>query len=89
MASEDTLVKYPATQFIAIDCAIGTAVNTGAVLYSTTGQLPSATVDVTKDANGKYHVTIKDSVTLVKNVVTGGGIPDAAASYKLVIDNAY
>ncbi|MBN9382293.1 MAG: hypothetical protein J0H74_16100 [Chitinophagaceae bacterium] len=89
LASEDTLVKYLGTKFITIDCTVGIAVNTGAVMYSTTGQLPSATVDVSKDPDGKYHVTIKDSVTLIKNIVTGGGIPGAASSYKLEINNAF
>jgi hypothetical protein len=89
LASEDTLAKYPAIRFITIDCTIGTAVNTGAVMYSTTGQLSSATVDVTKDSDGKYHVTLKDSVQLVKNVVVGNGISGAASSYGVTIDNAY
>ena len=81
LAAEDTLVKYTGTRFITIDCTVGIAVGTGAVLYSTTGQLPSATVDVSKDSDGKYHVTLKDQVTLIKKVATGGGIPGAASSY--------
>lgn len=89
LVAEDTLVKYTAARFITIDCTIGTAVNTGAVMYSTAGQLPSATVDVSLDSAGKYHVTLKDSVTLIKNVVTGGGIPGAASSYGLTINNAF
>lgn len=88
IANTQAMVASPGVKILAVDCTIGTAVNTGAILYSPVGD-SGITADVTLDTNGKYHITLSTPVVLAKNVVTGGGIPGAADSYSLTINNAY
>lgn len=88
LAPTEVVVANPGARFINIDCTIGTAVNTGAVLYSLAAS-SGVTADVTKDSNGKFHVTVSTPVTLTKKIVVGGGIADAKGTYDLTIKNAY
>lgn len=88
IAPTEVLVANPTVRFINIDCTIGTAVNTGALLYGAPGNT-NVTANVTKDGNGKYHVTLTNAVTLKKQVATGGGISGALDTYPLTIRNAF
>lgn len=88
LTSEDLMVASPGTKLMQVDCTIGTAVNTGAILYSSDVN-SATTADVTIDTDGKYHITIANPVVLVKNVTVGNGIPGAATSYSLTVNNAY
>lgn len=78
----------PTVRYMALMCTVGTAVSTGAVNYSATAT-SGGTADVTVDANGKFHVSISTPVTLIKTLVTGGGIAGAPESYSLTVNNAY
>ena len=78
----------PTVRYMTLLCTVGTAVTTGAVNYSAT-ETSGGTAEVTVDSNGKYHVNITTPVTLVKTLVTGGGIPGAPATYTLTVKNAY
>lgn len=85
LGTTEAMVTNPGSKIITIDCTIGTAVNTGAVLYDS----PSGgTAEVTKDSNGKFHVTVSTPVTLTKKITTGGGIPAAKDSYQFTLKNA-
>lgn len=88
LANSTIMVSNPGSKILAMSCTIGTAVNTGAVMYTPSGN-STATADVTKDKEGQYHITLSTPVVLTKDVVVGGGIPDAADSYSITIDNAY
>lgn len=88
ITSEDLMVSSHGTKLMQVNCTIGTAVNTGAILY--TSDINSAgTADVTIDTDGKYHITIAKPVVLVKSVTVGNGIPGAANSYSLTVNNSY
>jgi len=84
LGTTEAMVSNPASKIINIDCTIGTAVNTGAVLYDS---VSGGTAEVTKDSNGKFHVTVTTPVTLTKKVSTGGGIPAAKDSYQFTLKN--
>jgi hypothetical protein len=78
----------PGIKYMNISCAIGTAESAGSLNYILSGN-SGKTADVTLDANGKYHVTLTNPVTLIKNGVLGNGIPGAADTYNLTINDAY
>lgn len=78
----------PRAKILAMSCTIGTAVNTGAVMYTPPGN-STATAEVTKDKDGQYHITLSTPVVLTKDGVVGGGIPDAADAYLITVNNAY
>lgn len=88
LTSDENEVANKGSMVMQVNCTIGTAVNTGAILYSTDNN-SGGTADVTIDADGKYHITISKPVVLVKNVVVGGGIDGAKDAYSLSVDNAY
>lgn len=88
LTSEEAMVSNTGTKLMEVNCTIGTAVNTGAILYAS--DINSAgTADVTIDTDGKYHITIAKPVVLVKSTTVGNGIPGAANSYSLTVNNAY
>ncbi|MFB6453889.1 hypothetical protein ACE38W_01360 [Chitinophaga sp. Hz27] len=87
IGTTEMMVANPGTPILNISCTVGTAVNTGAVMYNCVNN--GGTAEVTKDANGKFHVSIKSAVTLEKGVVVGGGIADAKASYSFTLNNGY
>ncbi|WP_354359558.1 hypothetical protein [Pedobacter sp. UYP30] len=89
LGNTELLVSNPGTKILDVSCTIGTAVNTGATLYTPNALSTDVTADITKDANGQYHVALSKPVTLFKDVVVGGGVPNAANSYELTINNAY
>ncbi|WP_143307431.1 hypothetical protein [Chitinophaga vietnamensis] len=89
LGTTEAMVANPGSRIIVIDCTIGTAVNTGSLLYSYFATGATATADVTKDSNGKFHVTMSAPVTFKKNIAVNGGIPDAKDTYDLTINNAY
>ncbi|WP_212005674.1 hypothetical protein [Chitinophaga sp. HK235] len=89
LGNTEMMVASPAAKIISISCTIGTAVNTGAVLYAFAGGASAVTVDVTKDSNGKYHISMPAGATLTKKVVVQGGIADAKDTYELTINNVY
>ncbi len=86
LGSTEAMVSNRGVKIMNITCTVGTAVNTGAVLYDVT--TANGTAEVTKDAKGNYHVNIKSAVTLTKKVVVGNGIPAAKDSYALTVNNA-
>ncbi|MBV8251825.1 MAG: hypothetical protein JO154_04385 [Chitinophaga sp.] len=86
LGSTEAMVSNPGLKIMNITCTIGTAVNTGAVLYDMT--TANGTAEVTKDAKGNYHVSIKSAVTLTKKVIVGGGIASAKDTYALTVNNA-
>lgn len=88
LTSTEVLAANPTARYMTLSCTVGTAVATGAVDYSATAT-SGGTADVTVDANGQYHINISTPVTLIKNVVVGGGIPGAPATYTLTVNNAY
>ncbi|HEY8957361.1 hypothetical protein [Chitinophaga sp.] len=88
LTSTEVLVAHPTARYMTLSCTAGTAVTTGAVDYSATAT-SGGTADVTIDANGQYHITISNPVTLVKTVVVGNGIPGAPDNYTLTVKNAY
>jgi len=71
-----------------VDCVIGTAVNTGATLYSST-DTDGGTAELTIDDQGKYHLNIKKPVSLKKLLDTDGGVSGAKDAYNLTVTNAY
>ncbi|QIH32734.1 hypothetical protein [Sphingobacterium sp. DR205] len=88
LTTSSVMSANPNVRYMALTCTVGTAVSSGAVGYVATAT-SGGTADVTIDANGKYHVNITTPVTLVKTVVTGGGIPGAPSTYNLTVKNAY
>ncbi|SEM67323.1 hypothetical protein SAMN05216436_106172 [bacterium A37T11] len=88
ISNTEDLVTNPGAKIIVVECTIGTAVNTGAILYTPAANT-GVTADVTKDDKGKYHVTINSPVTLAKNVEVTGGIPGASDTYKLTAKDIY
>lgn len=88
LTTSSVMSANPAVRYMTLSCVVGTAVATGAVDYAATAT-SGGTADVTVDGNGKYHINISTPVTLVKTVVTGGGIPGAPNTYTLTIKNAY
>jgi hypothetical protein len=88
LTTTSVIAANPTVRYMTLTCVVGTAVTTGAVNY--TAQANSGgTADVTVDGNGKYHVSITTPVTLVKTVVTGGGIPGAPNTMTLTAKNIY
>lgn len=88
LTSDNVMVSNTGAKFMQVNCTIGTAVNTGAILY-TSDTNTAGTADVTVDTDGKYHITIAKPVVLVKSTTVGNGIPGAANSYSLTVNNAY
>ncbi len=91
-ATVEDLVKNPATKLIKIDCVVGSAVNTGSVMYSlaeSSAIVTDVTADVTVDGNGQYHISLSKPLTLTKTIIVGNGIPDAPNTAQLTINNAY
>ncbi|MBC9915108.1 hypothetical protein [Chitinophaga varians] len=86
LGSDEMLAADPNNRIIVINCTVGTAVNTGAVMYSYGGT--AATATVTRDKDGKFHVSLP-TTTLTKKLEVLGGIPSAKASYELTVTNAY
>ena len=79
-----------ADKVMMVRCMIGTGVTTGSSLYSLSSD-SNVKAQVTKDENGKYHVTINSPVTLTK-VSSGevnGGIAGSKNSYELTANNIY
>lgn len=89
LGNTELLVSNPGTKILDVSCTIGTAVATGATLYKPNALSTDVTADITKDANGQYHIALSKPVTLFKDVVVSGGVPNAANSYELTINNAY
>lgn len=87
LGTTEMMVASPHTRIIVINCTIGTAVNTGSLLYSVLGT--GGTASVTQDSNGKYHVSVSTPVTFKKDIAVNGGIPAAQETYDLTIKNAY
>lgn len=87
IGTTQAMVSNPTSRILALTCTIGTAVNTGAILYSVNGT--GGTANITKDSNGKFHVTVSSTVSFKKDIVVGGGIPAAKATYDLTIHNAW
>ncbi|MDQ0109833.1 hypothetical protein J2T02_004978 [Chitinophaga terrae (ex Kim and Jung 2007)] len=87
LGSTEMMVANPGTRILHLDCNVGTAVNTGSIMYSCVNN--GGTADVTKGSDGKYHVTVKNAVTLVKNVTVGGGIPSAKDNYSFTMENMH
>ncbi|MGQ7853832.1 hypothetical protein ACUN24_06240 [Pedobacter sp. WC2501] len=87
-ADLNTVVSNPTAKYIYADCTIGTAVNTGAILYGVTGPT-TVKATITIDAEGKYYITSSNAVVLTKKAVVGNGIAGAADTYSLTIKNAY
>jgi len=88
LTTSSVMSANPNVRYMALTCVVGTAVTSGAVNYAAT-TTSGGTADVTIDTNGKYHVNITTPVTLVKTLVTGGGIPGAPNTYNLTVKNAY
>ena len=88
LANTETMVSNPGSKIIDITCTIGTAVATGATLYTRTVN-STATADVTKDSDGQYHITLSTPVTLTKDVEVSGGVSGAEDTYQITVDNAY
>ncbi|MBS0027598.1 hypothetical protein ACTJJ0_32305 [Chitinophaga sp. 22321] len=88
IAPTEVVVANPGTRFINIDCTIGTAVNTGSLLYTAAGNT-GVTANVTKDDKGKFHITVSNAVTLKKKVAVGGGITGAQDTYQLTANNVF
>lgn len=88
LTTSSVMSANPNVRYMALTCTVGTAVSSGAVGYVSTAT-SGGTADVTIDSNGKYHVNITTPVTLVKTVVSGGGIPGAPTAYNLTVNNAY
>lgn len=86
LGTEEMLAADANNRTIVINCTVGTAVNTGAVMYAYGGT--AATATVTKDKDGKFHVSLP-TTTLTKKLEVLGGIPSAKASYELTVTNAY
>jgi hypothetical protein len=82
------LVTNKGSMLMEVNCTIGTAVNTGAVQY-TTNKVNGGSATLTIDAKGKYHISIDNAVILTKNVEVGGGITGAADTYALTVKDAY
>ncbi|MBO9728348.1 MAG: hypothetical protein J7623_06885 [Chitinophaga sp.] len=87
IGTTEAMVSNPTSRILTITCTIGTAVNTGSILYSVNGT--GGTANVTKDSNGKFHITVSSAVSFKKDIVVGGGIPAAKATYDLTIHNAW
>lgn len=85
LGTTEAMVANPGSKIMNLDCTIGTAVSTGAVMYDSS---LGGTAEVTKDSNGKFHVTVSTPITLTKKVTTGGGIPAAKDSYQFTLKNA-
>jgi hypothetical protein len=88
LANSEIMVSNPGAKVIAITCTIGTAVATGATLYTPTVN-STATAEVTKDADGQFHITLSTPVTLTRDVEVSGGVSGAKDTYPLTIHNAY
>ncbi|MGN7821022.1 hypothetical protein ACTJJB_12895 [Chitinophaga sp. 22536] len=86
LGTEEMLAANATNRTIVINCTVGTAVNTGAVMYSYGGT--AATATVTKDKDGKFHISLP-ATTLTKKLEVLGGIPSAKATYELTVNNAY
>ncbi|MNV74531.1 hypothetical protein D3C71_1677560 [compost metagenome] len=82
------MLANPSAALMVLDCSIGTAVTTGSVLYTAPAN-PSATADVSIDAQGQYHVKISSPVNVVKKLILGGGIPGAPETTSLTIKDAF
>lgn len=82
------VVSNKGSMLMEVNCTIGTAVNTGAVQY-TTNKVTGGSATLTIDAKGKYHISIDNAAILTKNVEVGGGITDAADTYALTVRDAY
>lgn len=87
-ADLNTVVSNPTVKYIYADCTIGTAVNTGAILYGVMSPT-NVKASITIGADGKYYITSLNAVVLTKKVVVGNGIAGAADTYPLTIKNAY
>lgn len=86
--SQNATITNATTKIIYPSISIGTG-TVNSTLYNLTGNnfVSTAKVSVTVDANGKYHVTLKDAITLNKSVNVGTGVPGAANSYSLSVAN--
>nr|WP_295877503.1 hypothetical protein [uncultured Chitinophaga sp.] len=85
LGTTEMATASPTRNIIVIDCTVGTAVSTGAVLY---GYSAAGTATVTKDKDGQYHVSLP-ATTLTKKLEIGGGIPGAKATYELALNGVY
>lgn len=70
---------------ILISVQIGTGVTTGSASYLA----QSGRVKVTRDDNGKFHLSSVDSLPAVKEMNLGNGIEGAPNRMQLKINNAY
>ncbi|NML40791.1 hypothetical protein HHL17_26575 [Chitinophaga sp. G-6-1-13] len=86
LGSEEMLAADASNRTIVINCTVGTAVSTGAVMYTYGGT--AATATVTKDKDGKFHVSLP-TTTLTKKLEVLGGIAGAREAYELTVNNAY
>lgn len=88
LTSDIAMVSDKGARQMEVTCTIGTAVNSGSVLYASTAN-SDGTADLTIDKDGKYHISIDKPVVLEKSTVVGGGISGAADAYSITVHNAY
>ena len=75
-----------ASKVMNITCTLGTATTTGSTAYTTSSEL-NGNAQLTIDDKGKYHISLKDPVTLKKQIDVNGGIDGAKATYTLKFEN--
>jgi len=73
------------SKVIFIESMVGIAVTTGATVYAAA----SGQVEVTKDAEGVYHLSTPDELRTVKTMDVEGGVSGAPATMQLKIHNAH
>ncbi|NIG54796.1 hypothetical protein [Chitinophaga sp. Cy-1792] len=87
LGTMEMMVANQNTRILNLSCTVGTAVNSGAVMYNCVNN--GGTAEITKDKDGKFHVNIKTAITLQKGVEVNGGIPAAKAFYAFTMNNGY
>ena len=86
LATSADVAVIKGSKIMNITCVIGTATNTGSTSYTTVAEL-NEKAELTIDDNGKYHITLKDPVTLKKQLDVNGGVDGAESTYSLSFEN--
>ena len=76
-------------KLITLSCNIGIGVLTGSSSYDISKDDITVKADVTKDASGQYHITIKNPLTLTKSIDISGGVAGSKQSYDFTSNNIY
>jgi len=88
LCGHNTLVLSDKEKLMEVQCVVGTEVNTGTVLYTSTDQY-AGKAELSILSDGTRLLNITNAVWLDKLLETDGGIPGAKAEDRLTVKEAY